>query len=1094
MAESPVGRPGGGSRTPSAATAATFQVSDASLHQMLKVWKDLTKEVGNFNAELVKLSKGGKAVDDLAKKLGGLGVGGANLGGSDRATGGAKHADYTRAGSGRAPNGGDSGFSGQGQEGDGPNALGRWWNSRSRGSQIAIGGAITGYVSAGSYYQRHMQSISDADLFFNQQGQMAGMGYSRGAFNNARVATQRTGGYQSTQDLLAGTQSVLGAVGGTVTSARTQGVLQSFGQLSTLNPGGGLQGSAAVAQNLYAPRTSYALRAIGAGGSIGAGGQLRTPQDIYNAVLKIVYHGRRPTPQMITEGMQPGAPLYVTLTALGLDANTQNQFMLYALAQANLGGDTARTNRALADYAAGRQTKDTGKLGLNDSIRQQQNKLGRRQSQQEIEAGVQGKDTLQTGFDALAGATNKVTEGFQLLSKATFGLSGPAMASSTFLGGSLTQAVGHMGGVGGLAFNISSTLALGHKIMGNHGGITGRGLGAAGAAGRAGTLASLGSTALGMSGALGTPVFVTNWPAGGFGGGGGGGILGDIPWGGGPEHGPHPQGRMGRWGARLGGRGALRVAGRALGLAGLGLVAGDVADWAGRKTGHHGTGTLAGDTLRGAGVGAAIGSVVPVIGTGVGAAVGAGVGALWAERKNLTHWAKKWAHSPWWHESKKKSGDPHHDAPPVYSEYMRSMFDPTQAMGDGPGGEAAQRGPSTISDIEALAHGGPAFRVSSTYRANAHTTSGRLSYHATKNAVDFAAPKPSKDSPGLLAINKYFASRYGRGLKELIYSGPGGVNLLNGFPHVFDKQVRDLHHDHVHVAATKESLKSVGGVSGGGGVTSPGGQSTASSTSPTASGVTAGSPGIFADEASAFASILNQGFGGSSIAAPAAFNRSSPATGHAGGSGAPIPPAGSGGSQSANVALGKSMAAARGWTGSEWDALYQLWMGESGWRNTAQNPTSSAYGIAQFLDSTWGHRKKTSDPATQIKYGMDYIASRYHDPVNALRKWESRHPHWYEKGAWETDDELARLHRGEMVVPAAQARKMRQMVRDRGRNVQHPAGVFAAAGSGPREVKVTIHAPITLAGKATPQDARDFLSTIKRVAEEDATLAQIGGP
>ena len=33
--------------------------------------------------------------------------------------------------------------------------------------------------------------------------------------------------------------------------------------------------------------------------------------------------------------------------------------------------------------------------------------------------------------------------------------------------------------------------------------------------------------------------------------------------------------------------------------------------------------------------------------------------------------------------------------------------------------------------------------------------------------------------------------------------------------------------------------------------------------------------------------------------------------------------------------------------------LVALWNAESGWNPDAQNPTSTAYGIAQFLDSTW---------------------------------------------------------------------------------------------------------------------------------------------
>jgi hypothetical protein len=108
---------------------------------------------------------------------------------------------------------------------------------------------------------------------------------------------------------------------------------------------------------------------------------------------------------------------------------------------------------------------------------------------------------------------------------------------------------------------------------------------------------------------------------------------------------------------------------------------------------------------------------------------------------------------------------------------------------------------------------------------------------------------------------------------------------------------------------------------------------------------------------------------------------------------------GSGGNAS-NMALGQALAAQRGWTGAQWSALQALWMGESGWNNNAQNPTSTAYGIAQFLDSTWGAVgfHKSSNPATQILAGLKYIQQSYGSPLNALRAWSARSPHWYDRG------------------------------------------------------------------------------------------------
>jgi NTP pyrophosphatase (non-canonical NTP hydrolase) len=121
-------------------------------------------------------------------------------------------------------------------------------------------------------------------------------------------------------------------------------------------------------------------------------------------------------------------------------------------------------------------------------------------------------------------------------------------------------------------------------------------------------------------------------------------------------------------------------------------------------------------------------------------------------------------------------------------------------------------------------------------------------------------------------------------------------------------------------------------------------------------------------------------------------------------------------------ALVRTLAAQRGWgSGAEWNALYNLIMGESGFNPNAQNPTSSAYGLFQFLDSTWGSvgARKTSDPWAQTAAGLTYIARSYGDPINAYGKWSSRSPHWYKQGTpWVPDDQLAFLHKGEGVIPA----------------------------------------------------------------------------
>ncbi len=95
----------------------------------------------------------------------------------------------------------------------------------------------------------------------------------------------------------------------------------------------------------------------------------------------------------------------------------------------------------------------------------------------------------------------------------------------------------------------------------------------------------------------------------------------------------------------------------------------------------------------------------------------------------------------------------------------------------------------------------------------------------------------------------------------------------------------------------------------------------------------------------------------------------------------------------------KSVAARYGWDrGSEWDALSRLIQKESNWNPKAQNPTSTAYGLFQFLNSTWAGTgvSKTADPAGQAQAGLNYISSRYGTPSKALA-FHNKNT-WYSEG------------------------------------------------------------------------------------------------
>jgi hypothetical protein len=93
-------------------------------------------------------------------------------------------------------------------------------------------------------------------------------------------------------------------------------------------------------------------------------------------------------------------------------------------------------------------------------------------------------------------------------------------------------------------------------------------------------------------------------------------------------------------------------------------------------------------------------------------------------------------------------------------------------------------------------------------------------------------------------------------------------------------------------------------------------------------------------------------------------------------------------------AIAKQLLAQRGWS-NQFSCLVQMWNHESGWNLHAQN-SIGAYGIPQALPagkmaaagSNW-----QQDAATQIKWGLSYIAGRYGTPCHAWSLWQVQH--WY---------------------------------------------------------------------------------------------------
>jgi len=84
--------------------------------------------------------------------------------------------------------------------------------------------------------------------------------------------------------------------------------------------------------------------------------------------------------------------------------------------------------------------------------------------------------------------------------------------------------------------------------------------------------------------------------------------------------------------------------------------------------------------------------------------------------------------------------------------------------------------------------------------------------------------------------------------------------------------------------------------------------------------------------------------------------------------------------------VAQQMVADRGWSSAQFTCLELLWTRESNWNYQATNPSSGAYGIPQALPaskmgtvaSDW-----RTNPVTQIKWGLNYIASVYGTPCGA---------------------------------------------------------------------------------------------------------------
>jgi len=196
------------------------------------------------------------------------------------------------------------------------------------------------------------------------------------------------------------------------------------------------------------------------------------------------------------------------------------------------------------------------------------------------------------------------------------------------------------------------------------------------------------------------------------------------------------------------------------------------------------------------------------------------------------------------------------------------------------------------------------------------------------------------------------------------------------------------------------------------------------------------------------------------------------------------------------IALAKLQA--KGW-GQYWDALDQLVMHESGWNPTAQNPSSSAYGLFQFMDKSRGGKNdtwasvggsKTSDPSLQIDYGLKYIEQRYGNPQKAWDFWQRQSPHWYEMGGTHFNGpQIIGVGEGpEVTIPLNRPDRLKSLT-DAYIRPNYPGGLETGAAAGVAQTKIEVHMPIELkvqvTGNASSGDLREVSRVLATQVEQD---------
>lgn len=1025
----------------------------------------LTRQVNNLERSVANAARAFQSLANGVNRSNSRGTGsswnaGSNFPGNNggqRAAGGQAQFSSTTTMTGQTANGGGwrgaaTVMMGAGRNNGNANGGGGAGVTAGMGRLGAAGAVVSGLArGAVNYGNKYMSTNMQMEMFGTYAGMIGGVGPGgsqattnaamRTTFVNNRIALDANdaarGGYTAAYTF--GSPQF----NGSVNSTYTQGVRQASG-FAFASPTAGFTGAMNAAQQFYSNRSFYGLQAFGIQSPIGQGGRQAPMSSVAGSIMQRLYGSQSVSNKTLDAGFKQGGYAGQSLQNIGRQAGWDSQTI--QMVENYMRGRNAALNKGMSAQEFDKLTQQAA-TGSGDTKRNALDKLqkttnmGSSMFERQRDLNATRLNRQEQILESLAPAFEKATDAVNRFSGALnklLDVTGLDTAIGT-VSGALTPFSNALGGLGGMGGGILGGL-LGGAMMRGGGGLLGR-LGGLFGAGRG--AAGAGGGLINATGARGVPTITS----------------------------------LGSTGA---GAGFLNLSRGALmrgGLYGLGAYAtSEIGSWAadkytekgstGNKWAHVGT-----NTATGALAGAAVGSVVPVIGTGVGALVGGGIGAGYGiynqffgdgnvkkEFRTINSDGINGGAEGGKSKSKSKkketaTGASGASAAQVIKFAEEQLGDPYVWGGNGPDGW-------DCSGLLKWAFG------------QAGVNLPRIASDQQKVGKPVATDKVQ---PGDLLFNgnpaHHVVMAIGGG-KIIEAPRPGlKVRIRNFKPGEFTNARRilgsigdlgDISLDGTEDADTlNNQASSTGGDIGAG----YGGTSELAALMSALSGTSAG--GAMSLSASA---TSTSGGTTSSDTESTVSEKDAPKN------------------VKANVALGKKMAAEKGWTGKQWNALYELWMHESGWRHWADNPTSDAYGIPQAMSNL--HKETATaawrnSPKKQIEWGLKYIAGKYKNPVNAWSFWNSKNPHWYDEGAWNLDqDATARVHKGEMILPAKQAESVRNAITNTlttGTSTSGRGGIVFESGS----------IVVTPNGKMTVQEAQTTAKMIVDAVCEDHRIKEI---